>query len=183
MAEHTSWQQLGKRDIYTSNFMEAYEETVKLPNGTILEDYTTVKFNDIVLVVATDVEGNLVILEEYKYAVDQVMTTIPAGGIEKDEDPTEAGRRELEEETGYTSDEVSYVGKLYEYPTKLSHTLHVVRMKNASKTVETAHEATEQIESISTMSPAEVKDAIRTQRFKTATVLAALVLAMPEIMS
>ena len=76
----------------------------------MIDDYSVVEFNDVVSVVATDAQGNLLILEEYRYATDQTMLNLPAGTIRRGaEDPKVAAIRELREETGYTSDNVQQV--------------------------------------------------------------------------
>ena len=61
-------------------------------------------------------EGKVVFVKQYRYPFDEFMYELPAGKLEKNEDPQKCATRELTEETGYTSDKVSYLGKIYTSP-------------------------------------------------------------------
>jgi ADP-ribose pyrophosphatase len=133
------------------------------------------------MVVATDPQGNILALQEYRYAVDQTLLNIPAGTIKRgSEDLQKAALRELQEETGYTTKNITKAGTLYEYPTKCMHTVTVFRAKDIKKTAQTAHEDTEQIQ-VTLMTPQQIKQATFSGQIKTASVLSALVLALPEL--
>lgn len=56
-----------------------------------------------VAIVATDREGNLVLVRQTREAVRRELLEIPAGTLDPGEDPLSAARRELEEETGYVA--------------------------------------------------------------------------------
>lgn len=47
--------------------------------------------------------GNIIMEKQYRYPINRIVTEIPAGKIDKDEDPLKAAKRELKEETGYTA--------------------------------------------------------------------------------
>lgn len=181
MTKHTSWKRLSRKTIYNTPHLRVHVDTVELPNKNVLDDYSVVEFNDVVSCVATDEEGNLLMLEEYRYAVDQTLYNMPAGTIVRGhEDPKTAALRELQEETGYTATDVVKVGELYDYPTKATHVIHVFRAHNAKKTQATNHEVSEQIH-VTLLPPAKVKQLVLQNAIKTSGVVAALVLAMPEI--
>lgn len=93
---------------------------------------------------------------------------------------TRKPRRELEEETGYTSSDITKVGEVNEYPTKATHIVHIFRVKNAVKKFDVHHEPSEQI-TLRLMRPEAVKQAVFAGKVDTASVLSALVLAMPEL--
>lgn len=181
MDESKSWKRINRKTVYDSKFMSLHEDMIELPNGKTIDDYSVVEFHDVVIIVATDENGNLVTMREYKYAVDETMTVLPAGTIEKGEDVLVAAKRELLEETGRVAEDVTLVGVLHEYPTKAGHDVSIVRARGARLIASTAHEETEQIDSIDLMSPLEVRRAIVRQEFKTATILGGIVLAMPEL--
>lgn len=177
-----SWVQERRDTIYDSQHMRVYADRVRLQNDVVVDDYSVVSLNDGVLIVATDENGSIIMLQEYKYAVDETMLCVPAGGLEEGEDIIEAGLRELQEETGYVASDGEYVGYVHEYPSKASHKLHIIRVKNAVKSSPTAHEETEQIESIHLLSIDELSLAMRQQKIKLASTLSAVVLAMPEVL-
>lgn len=162
--------------------MKVWEDTVKLPSGATVDDYSVVDLPDGVLVVATDTDNNMILFEEYKYAVDDTVLTFPAGGIDEGEDPAAAAVRELLEETGYESSEVEVMTSLYPYPSKIAHTNYIVRVKNAVKTSEHAHSEleTEHIGDIKLVPVTEISKLLSEGRFNTSYVLAAVALAFPE---
>src|SRR5205823_1214004 len=53
--------------------------------------------------VAVDAEGRVVLVGQYRYALDLYSWEIPEGGAAAGEDPLDAARRELREETGFSA--------------------------------------------------------------------------------
>ena len=139
------WQRLDRKNLLDTRFMKVYQDTVKLPTGAIINDYTVATLPSGVVVVATDTEGRLLTQFEYKYAIDRVILNLPSGSIENDRSPLEVAAMELLEETGYESKEFELIQTTYEYPSKLDHRLHIVRAKNAVKVKSVQHEVTESI--------------------------------------
>ncbi len=170
---HEKWKQLNRKKVFDSRFVNVYEDTVELPDGTVFDDYTVVEKPSIVMIVATDEQGDVVVLDEYKYAANEVLATLPAGHKKKDESSVEAAKRELLEETGYTGDDFEELTVIYDYPTKDIHKVHVVRAKNVAKTDKTDHEATESIE-YKLVSPEDLRAQIVNQEWKASSALAAL---------
>lgn len=162
--------------------MKVWEDTVKLPSGATVDDYSVVDLPDGVLVVATDTDNNMILFEEYKYAVNDTVLTFPAGGIDEGETPAEAATRELLEETGYESSEVEILTSLYPYPSKIAHTNYIVRVKNAVKTSDNAHSELEAevIGDIKLIPTKEIRELRKAGKFNTSYVLAAVALAFPE---
>lgn len=58
-------------------------------------------------------EGGVVLIEQYRHAIDQWMMELPCGGIDQGETAESAARRELLEETGYTAGEMVHIGRYY----------------------------------------------------------------------
>src|SRR3989344_8424401 len=116
-----SWKRLARKTLIDTKFLKVYEDKVKLPNGNIIDDYSVIAKPSYSMIVALNTDGNIITIDEYKYAIDRVIHTLPAGHIEEGEDPLESAKRELAEETGYTGGEWEYLGEFYEYPTKDSH--------------------------------------------------------------
>ena len=176
MIKDNTWKQLGRKKVYSSKFVNVYEDQIQLPSGKIINNYTVVEKPDIVMVVATDRNNNLIILDEYKYAAGKNLLTLPAGHLEKNEKPVNAAKRELLEETGFVSDEFVETGILYEYATRDLHEIHVVRAKNIYKKSETVHEDTESI-SYSLISKEKLIKQIKDKKWQTSSAIAAITLS------
>ena len=78
-----------------------------------------------VSVIPIDAEGMVTMVRQYRYGVGSVTLEIPAGKLEKGEDPLEAIRRELSEETGYTADEIIPLHIDYSSPAILSEVIYI----------------------------------------------------------
>lgn len=62
-----------------------------------------------VIILAVNEKDEVFFIEQYRETIESVALELPAGMIEKDEDPKEAARRELEEETGIKAKEIEYL--------------------------------------------------------------------------
>jgi len=175
-----SWKQLGRKTIYDTKFLRLYEDTVQLPDGKVFDDYSIVNTNDGVIIVATDENGNVLMFDEYKYPIDQDILVFPAGGVEPGESPLIAAARELLEETGYESSDIELVGQCYDYPSKVQHLDHIVRIKNAKKTSGITHEATEAIGSLQLIPVSDLNNYWKDGKFKASYMISALAYAFPE---
>ncbi|MEV8371184.1 NUDIX hydrolase [Kribbella sp. NPDC056861] len=58
-------------------------------------------------------DGKIVVVRMFRAGPDQVVTNLPGGLIDPGEEPADAGRRELEEETGYTCESIEIVGWMW----------------------------------------------------------------------
>jgi len=72
-----------------------------------------VEHNGGVIILGVTPEGRIPMIRQYRKPAEQVMFELPAGKLEKDEDPTEAALRELKEETGYIAGSIRHVSAFY----------------------------------------------------------------------
>lgn len=172
----TFWKVLGRKKVFDSNFLKVYEEKVRLPSGKIVENYTVVEKPSVVMVVATDVNEGLLVLREYKHGVRKVLLTLPAGHTRENESVIEAAKREVEEEIGGTGGVFKEIGVLYDYPSKDSHAVFVVRAKDVVISKVPQRETTELI-STYTFSIPEVKRQIQRGEWHASSALAALTMS------
>lgn len=95
-----------------------------LPNGSTAKR-EIVEHNGGVCVAPLDSEYNLYFVKQFRYPYMEIVTELPAGKLEKGEDPFEAGKRELKEETGATARKYVDLGKLYPTPGYCGEIIHM----------------------------------------------------------
>ncbi len=75
-----------------------------------------VEHADCVAIVAIDADDNVLLVKQFRKAVEKELLEIPAGGIDAGEDPEDAVRREMREETGYLPKKLERLGGFYSAP-------------------------------------------------------------------
>lgn len=98
-------------------------DVCELPNGGIIEPLVF-EFHTWANVLALTKDQQTVLIDQYRHGMQEVMLELPGGIVEDDETPLEGIKRELLEETGYTSDNFVEVGRLFPNPSIQSNVLH-----------------------------------------------------------
>lgn len=84
--------------------IDYYQDTMLIPNGNTVK-WDFIKHNGAAAVVPVDSEGRLIMVRQYRNALERYTLEIPAGGLKDPSEPTkEAAGRELAEETGYRAE-------------------------------------------------------------------------------
>lgn len=120
--------------IYSGDFINLIKEIYSLPNNKTITREKIVKNGgkDSVIIVATDGNGNYILTFQTRIN-DKIIAEFPSGYIENGEDVIEAAKRELKEETGYVSDNVTILDESY-YSVGIDNSIcYIVRMKNSVK--------------------------------------------------
>ncbi len=117
-------EQLDSTNVYEGRLLHVYKDNIVLPNGhRTTREY--IKHVGAVAVVAMDDEGRVVIEHQFRYPFHAELLEIPAGKLDSaDEDPLEAAKRELHEETGIKAGSFEYLGPFYPtcaYSTEVIH--------------------------------------------------------------
>ena len=86
-----------------------------------------------VAVVAITGDDKLILVEQYRKALERSIVEIPAGKLEKGEDPAACAKRELEEETGYTCEELDHLISFSTSPGFCDEILHIFHAKGLKK--------------------------------------------------
>jgi ADP-ribose pyrophosphatase len=81
-------------------------------------------------IVPVTAEGKIVLLTQFRYPVQKTTLEIPAGKLDHNEDPFLCAKRELEEETGYRSDNITKLGEILTTPGFCTEVLHLYIAKD-----------------------------------------------------
>ena len=97
--------------IFDGRIVRLYKDDVLTPNN-IKTTREYLKHNGGVCILAF-VDGKIPFVKQYRYAYREEMFELPAGKLEKGEQPLEAAIREYEEETGYKPINITELGSMY----------------------------------------------------------------------
>ncbi len=101
--------------IYDGRIIQVRVDDVVLPNGASSKR-ELVKHPGAVAVIAVTDEGKIVLVEQYRKAMEKALVEIPAGKLEQGEAPLTTAMRELEEETGYICEDMKLLYSFYTSP-------------------------------------------------------------------
>jgi len=114
---------LNSQNIYKGKILDLNLDKVELPDGsTSYREYVIHNGGVGVLVV---LNNKALLVKQFRYPYKEVIYEIPAGKLEKGEDPQEAGKRELQEECGIVAKELKFLSCLYPTPGYTSEKLYV----------------------------------------------------------
>ena len=107
MAEE--FKRLDRKLVYHGTIIDYYSDTIQVPNGNIAE-WDFIGHKGAAAVVPVREDGKLLMVRQWRNALDRYTLEIPAGGLNgADEPPMLAAARELEEETGYHSENLTHL--------------------------------------------------------------------------
>lgn len=90
---------LVSKNVYKNPWISIDEEKVVHDNGNE-STFGIIDYGSGVSILALDKNENVYLIKEYYYAIEEYALQLPSGGIDKNESPIEAAKRELLEETG-----------------------------------------------------------------------------------
>lgn len=129
-----TWKTLNRRMILDQGkFLKVELHTVELPSGRTIPDWPWIITPDFVNIVAVTPEGQFLCFRQVKYAVEGTALAPMGGYLEPGEDPLSAAKRELLEETGYASQDWTFLGQAVVDANRGAGTAHFFMARNACR--------------------------------------------------
>jgi len=121
--------QLATRRVYSGRVLNLDIDTVSFPNGSTGE-LEIIRHSGASAVVPFltdphDEDPQILLLRQYRYAAEGVLYELPAGKLDKGEDPADCARRELMEETGCGAERIEHVYTMYTTPGFTDEKIHI----------------------------------------------------------
>lgn len=110
--------------MYDGKIVKLYRDKALLENGSEVSR-EVIKHPGGVCVVPLTEKGEVIMVKQFRYPSGKVLTEIPAGKLEWQEDHFACGKRELKEETGCTAKKYDYLGCLLPTPAYDTEVIHM----------------------------------------------------------
>ncbi|MBP7842554.1 NUDIX hydrolase [Candidatus Woesebacteria bacterium] len=143
------WKLLSKKDVSPSKWFPIENRVYELPNGKIVDDFTVTTLADVAMVVPITKDKKVVLVNQYKPGVDEVIMQFAAGRIEPNHrNMDETAQHELEEETGIKVklEQLTQFAKLSGFSTKATELVFVYLAVDCEFNSEQNFDPTEDIE-------------------------------------
>ena len=104
--------QLNSKQIFDGRVVKLYVDEIELPNKKT-STREVVRHPGAVCVIPVTEDGDVIMVRQFRYPFSNVLLEIPAGKLEPGEDPLDAVKRELEEESGVVAENIEFLGITY----------------------------------------------------------------------
>ena len=116
---------VSREEIFDGIVLKVVKDTVELPNGKLATRELCLHHGAVAVLPVLD-DGRILMERQYRYAHGRVFFEIPAGKLDSpDEDPLEAAKRELREETGAIAKKITYLGRIDPTPALINEKIHL----------------------------------------------------------
>lgn len=120
------------KDVFTGRLLKVKSDTVLLPDGKETSR-ELIRHPGAVAIVPVLPNGNIIFVKQFRYPVGTVLYEIPAGKLEKGEDPDLCATRELSEETGYKAGHLQYLTSIVTTPGFSDEVIHLYKAWDLEK--------------------------------------------------
>ena len=174
MTEPLNEPTLSSRQAFQGRLVNLRVDTVSLPGGRT-STREIVEHAPCVCVAPVDA-GDVLLVRQYRKAVEEALLEVPAGGMEEGERPEDAVVRELQEETGHTADTLQHLQSFYMSPGYCTEEMHAFLATDLRPAV-LAPDFDEDIQVVR-VPVSQVRDLLKSGRIRDAKSIACLLLAL-----
>lgn len=153
-------ERLASDSVFTGKVFAVNRDTVKMPNGkTVTVD--VVRHPKSVVIVPIPEPGKVMLVRQYRYAVNAFLWELPAGSVDEGETPDQAARRECHEEIGLVPATVVRLSAMYPTPGYCDEEMVFFRLSGLETTEAQAHVDEDEDIEVRTFELREARDMIR----------------------
>ena len=130
-------EKLGSEQVFKGRVFSIDRDQVKMPNGrTVTVD--VVRHSRSVVLVPVPEPGKIILIRQYRHAVNAFLWELPAGSVDGGESPEDAARRECHEEIGLVPATIVRLGAMFPTPGYCDEEMVFFRLSGLEKTDEQA---------------------------------------------
>jgi len=131
-------ERLGSERVFTGKVFTVDRDRVKMPNGrTVAVD--VVRHSKSVVLLPVPEPGQVVLIRQYRYAINTYLWELPAGSVDEGETPEQAARRECHEEIGLVPQTIVRLAAMFPTPGYCDEEMIFFRCSGLETTADQAH--------------------------------------------
>lgn len=173
------WDVVESKVLVESPWITFRKDRCILPDGTEIPDYYWWQERDFAVVFGVTTDNKVVLVEQYRHGIKDINLELPAGLIDEGEEPINAAKRELLEETGFLTDNIKFQRIMYYDAGKSSKKGYLFFAKNLINTGSQCLDQTECI-NIKLIDFDKIIELINNGTIKSTGAVAAILLALQE---
>ena len=156
-----SWQRLDSETVYSCRIFSLQKNRSRSPRTNKEHDFFVLDSGDWVNIIPVTADDRVVLIRQYRHGTEDFTLEIPGGMVDQeDPSPLYAARREMQEESGYDSEDIIPLGAIHPNPAIQGNRCHSFLARNVEKRFEPNFDTTEETEV--TLAPlADIPDLIR----------------------
>ncbi|MDQ3912766.1 MAG: NUDIX hydrolase [Actinomycetota bacterium] len=140
------WKRLSSKRLMETPYFALRSDKLRLPDGAVKDPYYVIERPDAAIIFPLTAEGEVVLVRQYRPAIERMELGLPAGLVEEDEEPEKAARRELLEETGYAGGQWELLGSLASSPSLKDNWAHLYLAHGVTLSEEPSPDEYERVE-------------------------------------
>jgi ADP-ribose pyrophosphatase len=167
-----AWKRISSKQVADCRVFKVREDLFERETDSKRSTFYVLENPDWVNIIALTADEKVVLIEQFRYGTEEIRLELPGGMLDEGEESEAAARRELLEETGYSSKEFILLGKSSPNPAIQNNSIYHYLAVNCEKTHETNFDEHESVVT-SLVSLEETKSLIQTGAITHSLVVAA----------
>lgn len=176
----TPWKRIKRDTIVDDYWLKIHRDVYDLPNGKKNHEYYVLEERGGVNVVAITPDNKVLLVRQYRPAVDDIVHDFPGGMVEGDAPLLDQAKRELLEETGYASSKWYELGKAHALPNRANKCNHFFLALDVTKKQAQQLDDTEEVD-FELVSAKKVKELILSGEFACGICMSSLLKSMLKL--
>lgn len=140
-----TWKTKSSKEIADCKIFKVREDVSERESDTKESTFFVLENSDWVNIIALTKAGEVVLIEQFRHGIKDVILEIPGGMIDDDEKAETAARRELVEETGFSSEKFILLGKSHPNPAIQNNTVFHFLAVDCEKTEDVSFDEHESV--------------------------------------
>ena len=178
--EDGRWERLSSERLMETPYFVLRSDKLRLPDGAVKDPYYILERPDASIIFPVTEAGEVVLVRQYRPAIDRMELGVPAGLVEEGEEPLAAARRELAEETGYTGGEWEPLGAVASSPSLKDNWAHLYLARGVELTAPPQPDEYERVEVV-LVPVGEILEEVQAGNIVSSSGVAAVLLALDAL--